>query len=42
VLAAARAAGIALTIAVTDPDSSRPAREPPAGHVHVGAVGQIA
>ncbi len=42
VLAAARAAGIALTIAVTDPDSSRPAREPPAGHVHVNAVGQIA
>jgi HAD superfamily hydrolase (TIGR01509 family) len=42
VLEAARAAGIALTIAVTDPDSSRPAREPPVGHPHVRAVSQIA
>src|SRR5690606_20963141 len=31
VLEAARAAGIAFTVAVTDPDSSRPPREPPAG-----------
>lgn len=41
VLAAASAAGIALPIAVTDPDSSRPAREAPAGFVHVAAVAQI-
>lgn len=41
VLDAARAAGIALVIAVTDPDSSRPAREPPAGFEHVRAVSQI-
>jgi HAD superfamily hydrolase (TIGR01509 family) len=42
VLAAARAAGIGLAIAVTDPDSSRPAREPPAGYAHVRAVADIA
>lgn len=41
VLEAARAAGIALAIAVTDPDSSRPAREAPAGYEHVRAVSQI-
>lgn len=42
VLAAARAAGIACNIAVTDPDSSRPAREPPQGFAHVRAVADIA
>ncbi|MDQ2639271.1 MAG: HAD-IA family hydrolase [Pseudomonadota bacterium] len=42
VLAAARNAGIALAIAVTDPDSSRPARAAPAGYLHVEAVRQIA
>jgi putative hydrolase of the HAD superfamily len=42
VLAAAREAGIACVIAVTNPDSSRPPREPPAGFVHVGAVAEIA
>jgi hypothetical protein len=42
VLAAARSAGIALAIAVTDPDSSRPARDPPAGYADVRAVGDIA
>lgn len=42
VLEAAKAAGIALAIAVTDPDSSRPAREAPAGFVHVRAVSEIA
>ena len=42
VLAAARHAGIALTIAVTDPDSSRPARMAPAGYPHVAAVREIA
>ena len=41
VLDAARAAGIALAIAVTDPDSSRPARQPPAGYPHVPAVALI-
>src|SRR5690606_24807641 len=41
VLAAARTAGIALVIAVTEPDSSRPAREPPADHLHVPAVTDI-
>jgi putative hydrolase of the HAD superfamily len=41
VLAAAKAAGIGCVIAVTDPDSSRPAREPPAGFVHVRAVAEI-
>jgi putative hydrolase of the HAD superfamily len=42
VLAAARAAGIALAIAVTDPDSSRPPRAPPAGYPHVARVAEIA
>ena len=42
VLAAARNAGIAVAIAVTDPDSSRPAHAAPAGYLHVEAVRQIA
>ncbi|MFO7325152.1 MAG: GMP/IMP nucleotidase [Pseudomonadota bacterium] len=42
VLEAARAAGIAFTVAVTDPDSSRPPREPPAGYPHVPRVADIA
>lgn len=41
VLAAARAAGIDTVIAVTNPDSSRPPRTPPAGYQHVAAVAQI-
>jgi len=41
VLAAARAAGIDTVIAITHPDSSRPAREAPAGYAHVSAVSQI-
>jgi putative hydrolase of the HAD superfamily len=41
VLQAARAAGIACVIAVTDPDSSRPPRAPPEGFAHVAAVSQI-
>jgi HAD superfamily hydrolase (TIGR01509 family) len=41
VLQAARAAGIACVIAVTDPDSSRPPRAPPEGFAHVAAVAQI-
>lgn len=41
VLAAARSAGIGTVIAITDPDSSRPAREPPAGFDHVPAVALI-
>lgn len=41
VLAAARAAGIGTVIAVTHPDSSRPARVPPAGYPHVAAVAAI-
>lgn len=41
VLAAARTAGIGLVIAVTDPDSSRPARQAPDGFAHVAAVAQI-
>jgi HAD superfamily hydrolase (TIGR01509 family) len=42
VLDAARASGIDLAIAVTNPDSSRPQRAPPAGYAHVSAVSQIA
>lgn len=42
VLEAARAAGIAVIIAVTDPDSSRPARTPPPGFAHVRKVSDIA
>jgi putative hydrolase of the HAD superfamily len=42
VLAAARAAGIGTIIAVTDPDSSRAPRAPPAGFAHVAAVADIA
>jgi HAD superfamily hydrolase (TIGR01509 family) len=42
VLAAARASGIACTIAVTDPDSSRPPRAAPAGYNHVSAVSLLA
>ncbi len=38
---AARAAGISLAIAVTDPDSSRPQREPPPGYPHVRRVADI-
>jgi 5'-nucleotidase len=41
VLAAARRAGIGMVIAVTNPDSGRPPREPPAGFPHVAAVAQI-
>jgi HAD superfamily hydrolase (TIGR01509 family) len=41
VLEAARAAGISLAIAVTDPDSSRPQREPPPGYPHVRRVADI-
>jgi 5'-nucleotidase len=41
VLAAARRAGIGTIIAVTNPDSGRPPREPPAGYTHVAAVAQI-
>ncbi|MET0281889.1 MAG: GMP/IMP nucleotidase [Steroidobacteraceae bacterium] len=41
VLAAARAAGIGLVLAVTNPDSSRPPRTPPTGYQHVAAVGDI-
>lgn len=41
VLAAARHAGIGLVIAVTDPDSGRPPREPPADLPHVRAVADI-
>jgi putative hydrolase of the HAD superfamily len=41
VLAAARNAGIGCVIAVTNPDSSRPPREPPAGYLHVSAVVEI-
>jgi 5'-nucleotidase len=41
VLHAARAAGIACVIAVTDPDSSRPPRAAPEGYLHVAAVAQI-
>jgi len=41
VLAAARAAGIGLSIAVTYPDSSRPERAAPADFDHVRAVSQI-
>jgi putative hydrolase of the HAD superfamily len=41
VLDAARAAGIGMVIAVTDPDSSRPPRAPPPGYPHVCAVAQI-
>jgi 5'-nucleotidase len=41
VLAAARHAGIGTVIAVTNPDSTRPPREPPAGYLHVAAVLQI-
>lgn len=41
VLAAARHAGIGTVIAVTNPDSTRPPREPPAGYLHVAAVEQI-
>jgi putative hydrolase of the HAD superfamily len=41
VLAAARTAGISCVIAVTDPDSSRPARAAPAGYPHVRAVADI-
>jgi putative hydrolase of the HAD superfamily len=41
VLAAARNAGIGMVIAVTDPDSSRPPRTPPAGFIHVAAVAAI-
>jgi len=41
VLHAARTAGIAMTIAITDPDSSRPSREPPHGYLHAPGVRQI-
>lgn len=42
VLEAARAAGIGCVIAVTHPDSSRPARTPPTQYEHVPAVADIA
>jgi putative hydrolase of the HAD superfamily len=41
VLAAARAAGIGAVIAVTEPDSSRPARAAPEGFAYVPAVAGI-
>jgi len=41
VLEAARAAGIATVIAITHPDSSRPARLPPPDFAHVPAVAVI-
>ena len=41
VLEAARAAGIGFVVAVTHPDSSRPARAPPADFPHVAAVADI-
>jgi putative hydrolase of the HAD superfamily len=41
VLQAARAAGIGCVVAVTYPDSSRAAREPPASGLHVAAVVDI-
>ena len=41
VLQAARAAGIACVMAVTNPDSSRPPRAPPEGFAHVAAVADI-
>ncbi|MEO8308653.1 MAG: HAD family hydrolase [Pseudomonadota bacterium] len=41
VLGAARDAGIACLVAVTDPDSSRPARPAPTDFLHVSAVGEI-
>ena len=41
VLAAARAAGIGTVVAITDPDSSRPPRAPPAGYPHVASVAAI-
>jgi 5'-nucleotidase len=42
VLGAARDAGIACLVAVTHPDSSRPARPAPADYPHVSAVSDIA
>jgi 5'-nucleotidase len=42
VLGAARAAGIACLVAVTYPDSSRPARPAPTDFLHVSAVSAIA
>lgn len=41
VLTAARNSGIRCVIAVTNPDSSRPPREPPGIYPHVGAVAEI-
>lgn len=41
VLDAARAAGIACVVAVTEPDSSRPPRAPPTDCLHVPAVSRI-
>ena len=41
VLQAARNAGIACVVAVTNPDSSRPPRTPPEGFAHVAAVADI-
>lgn len=41
VLVAAKSAGIGTVIAITDPDSTRPPREPPRGFVHVSAVARI-
>ena len=41
VLAAARTAGIGQVVAITDPDSSRPPRQPPPGYVHAAAVADI-
>jgi 5'-nucleotidase len=42
VLSAARAAGIGCLVAVTYPDSSRPARVAPTDYLHVSAVADIA
>ena len=41
VLTAARHAGIECLIAVTNPDSSRPTREAPAGYPSVSAVAEL-
>ena len=41
VLAAARRAGIHCAVAITEPDSSRPPRDPPMGFLHAPAVAQI-
>ena len=41
VLAAAKRSGIDCVVAITEPDSSRPPREPPSGYLHAQAVARI-